>query len=105
MPLFAPRSEPVKKREQVQQREMELVLAIKNQFPDNKLEKLAERYRQAQLSLLKAQLHTIQEMEFQGKKTTLRQAKIEQEILIYSNKSLAELITEVQKLPNHPSSL
>ncbi|PSL23371.1 hypothetical protein [Chitinophaga ginsengisoli] len=99
MPLFAPRSEPTKKREQLQQREKELALAIKNQVTDDKLEKLAEKYRQAQLSLLKAQLHAIQEMDFQGKKTTLKQGKIEQEILIYSNKLVAELISEVQKLP------
>ncbi len=98
MPTFAPRSEPIKKREQVTQREKELALALKNQLPVNKLEKLAEKYRQAQLSFLKAQLHVIREQELQKRKTTMKQANIEQEILTCSNKSVAELINEAQKL-------
>ena len=67
MPLFAPRSETIKKQDQLAQRLFELQIAIEKNALEDKLNRLAEKYRAANLSLLKATLHIIREKEFQKK--------------------------------------
>ena len=67
MPLYPPRSETVKKKAQLLQRDVELIHAIKNKCSDEKLTKAVKNYRHAQLSLLKAKIHVLKEKEFQEK--------------------------------------
>ena len=64
MPSHAPRTEPVKKQEELTKREIELILGIKKNIPADKLLKLVDKYRKAQLSMLKAKVHTFKENEF-----------------------------------------
>ena len=66
MPLFAPRSETIKKQDQLAQRLFELQIAIEKNALEDKLNRLAEKYRAANLSLLKATLHIIREKEFRA---------------------------------------
>jgi hypothetical protein len=67
MPSYPPRKEPVKKKEELAKREDELILAIKKNVTADKIIKFADKYRQAQLSMLKAKIHQFKENEFQKK--------------------------------------
>jgi hypothetical protein len=96
MPSFAPRSEPIKKKDQLSQKEIELKHAIRNNFSFEKLNKAAEKYRLAKLSMFKARLHEIHEKEFQNKKHTLKIEKIESEILDWNNKLTEEIINIIK---------
>ena len=64
MPIYPPRSEPVKKQEELTKREMELVFAIKKNVAPDKLIKLVDKYRQAKLSCLKLKLIHLEKMNF-----------------------------------------
>ena len=96
MPLYAPRTEPIKKREQLLLREKELQIAIKTNASNEKIVKLVEKYRLAQLSLNKAKLHEFQERELQKKTTTLKIEKIESDILAWTNKPDLEIINLIK---------
>jgi len=45
MPIYPPRNEPIKKKEQVLQRHKELKHALNTNFPSDKLNKAVEKYR------------------------------------------------------------
>ena len=87
MPLYPPRSEPIKKKEQLSQREIEFQSAIKSNVENEKLNKVAEKYRLAQLSILKAKIHEIRDKEFQDKSHNGDIVKLENEILTWTNKN------------------
>ena len=80
MPTFPPRTETTKKREQLLSRGEELRLALQRNVSNLMLAKAIKKYREAQLSYLKAQLHFIKEKEFQKKPHSLNQSKINSDI-------------------------
>ena len=97
MPLFAPRSETIKKQEQLQKRKLELQHAVQSKFALHKLYKSAEKYRAAQLSLLKAKIHVLKEKEIQNKLTDVKYSLIETEIKRWSDMTEQEIIIEFTK--------
>jgi hypothetical protein len=94
MPSYPPRSEAVKKQDQLTQREAELRHIIQVKSSSEKLTKAVKKYRDAQLSLLKAQLHIIQDKHFQERPHNFRIGKIESNINIWTNKSDEEIISD-----------
>jgi hypothetical protein len=98
MPTFPPRGEPIKKKEQLAQREIELQHAIRNNFETQKLIGSVERYRMAQLSILKARIHEIHDKEFQNKPHTSDIGKLEKVILSWTNKTVEDIIIEFKAL-------
>lgn len=100
MPSYPPRSEPVKKQEELTKREMELVFAIKKNVVADKLIKLVDKYRQAQLSLLKAKAHTFRENEFRKKPNHIKFEILEQLTNDWTDKTNDDIIEEVRKSNN-----
>ena len=96
MPIYPPRTAPLKKIKQLSQKEKELQIAIRNNFSNEKLNKAIEKYRLARLSLLNARLHEIHEKEFQKKKNNLKIEKIENDILEWNNKLADEIINQIK---------
>ncbi|MBX3255377.1 MAG: hypothetical protein KF862_14645 [Chitinophagaceae bacterium] len=100
MPIYPPRSEPVKKQEELTKREMELVFAIKKNVAADKLIKAVDKYRQAQLSMLKAKVHTFKENEFQKKPNNIKLEKLEKLTIEWTYKANDDIINEVKKSNN-----
>ena len=97
MPNYPPRREPVKKQEELAKREKDLVLAIKKNAKSGQLIKLMDKYRQAQLSILKAKIHQLKENEFQKKENNIKPGKIEELIVEWTNKTNEDIISEIKK--------
>ncbi|GAB2832545.1 hypothetical protein [Ferruginibacter profundus] len=97
MPLYPPRTEPIKKREQLLSRAKELQIAIKKNESELKIAKLVKKYRLAQLSFFKAQLHELHEKELQKKNSIIKIEKIEAEVLNWTNKTDLEIINDIKK--------
>jgi hypothetical protein len=95
MPSFVPREKPIRKQEQLSQREMELITAIRKKFTGEKLFKFVDKYRHSQLSICKANIHYIKELEYQKKQTNLKKEKIESEIIEWTAKTNEEIIDEI----------
>ena len=100
MPSYAPRTEPVKKQEELTKREMELVFAIKKSVTTEKLIKAVDKYRQAQLSMLKAKVHTFKENEFQKKSNNVKLENLEKLTKDWTDKTNNGIIEEVKKSNN-----
>lgn len=96
MPIYPPRQEPIKKRKQLLQKERELQLAIKRNVPDEKITKLAEKYRLALLSLLKAKLHAILEKTYQKKTSEFKKEDIERAISEWTSKTILEIVNDIK---------
>ena len=92
MPSFAPRSEAIKKQEQLVKSEIELRHAIYNNYSDKKLDKAANNYRDSQLSLLKAQIHVIKDKAFQNKPITSKIDNLEAKIEMWRARSVEEIL-------------
>lgn len=75
MPTFAPRSEPVKKKEELDLRHQVLKNSIRNNSESTQIIKNAEKYREARLLYNKAILHVIREREFQESLTVITKTK------------------------------
>jgi hypothetical protein len=75
-----------------------LKYAIRNNFESEKLIVAVEKYRVAQLSILKAQIHEIREKEFQEKPHSRDLGKLEKAILSWTNKTAEEIIVEFKAL-------
>jgi hypothetical protein len=95
MPSFVPREKPIRKQEQLLQREMELITALRKNFTGEKLFKFVDKYRHSQLAIRKANIHYIKELEYQKKLTTLNKEKIEAEISVWTAKTNEEIIEEI----------
>ncbi|MBD77628.1 MAG: hypothetical protein CL840_01645 [Crocinitomicaceae bacterium] len=94
MPSFVPRENPTRKKEQLLDRSEELRLAILHGKPKHTIKNLAEKYRNANLSLIKARQHYHIDMEFQNKPSGINITKLNEEKLIWKQKSLDEIIAE-----------
>ena len=95
MPTYAPRTEPIKKKEEVAKRKRELVFAIHKSIPNDKLIKAVDKYRKAQLSLLKAKVHRLSEDILQKKQSKIEIDEIENILTSWMKKSNSEIINEV----------
>ena len=100
MPIYPPRTEPVKKQEELTKRETELVFAIKKNIAADKLIKLVDKYRQAQLAVLKAKVHQFKENEFQKKQNNMKIEKLEKLTIEWTDKTNEDIINEVKKSNN-----
>jgi len=94
MPVYPPRNEPIKKKEQLLQRKNELKHALDANQPADKLNKAVEKYRSAQLSLLKAKVHEFQERHYQGKLQLSDFENLEKEIHFWTNRTTVEIIKD-----------
>jgi hypothetical protein len=97
MPSFVPRSEPLRKSEQLAQRRFELHEALRKNLSIEKLIKVAEKYRTAQLLFLKARIHVIREKDFRNKSQNDRSEKLEVEMEHWNKKTVEEIIDEIKK--------
>ena len=95
MASFAPRQEPIRKKEQLSQKEMELVTALRKKFTGDKLLKFIDKYKYPQLALLKAKVHLLREQELQKKQSSLKIEKLETEIIEWTDKTNEAIISEV----------
>ncbi len=98
MPSFVPRQEPIRKKEQLSQREMELITALRKEFTGDKLLKFVDKYRHAQLSLLKAKAHYLKEQEYQKKDTAMKIENIEKQIIEWTTKSNEIIVSEANEI-------
>lgn len=96
MPTYPPRTTPIKKQEELNKKESELVIAIKKKITTDKLQRFLEKYRQAQLAMLKANIHHYKENELSQKETNINTQKFETLIIEWNNKTLDEILTEVK---------
>lgn len=92
MPVFPPRNLPIKKQEELSKREFELFEAIKRNIPEEKLEKIVEKYRKAQLSLLKAKIHSAKEKQYQKHTHNFQFDKLETDIENWKNKNVEQIV-------------
>lgn len=79
---------------------MELVFAIKKNVSADKLIKAVDKYQQAQLSLLKAKVHSSRENEFQKKPNNTKIEELEQLTKEWTDKTNDKIIEEVKKSNN-----
>lgn len=100
MPSYPPRTETIKKQEELTKREMELLFAIKKNVAADKLLKALDKYRQAQLSMLKAKVHTFKENEFQKKTNNVKLEKLEKLTNEWTDKTNEDIVNEVKKSNN-----
>lgn len=96
MPSHAPRNEPIKKKEELNSKELSLVTILRTNGTESKIFKAVEKYRLANLSLLKAKSHELLEREFQGKENNLSLDEISERILMWQNKSSLEIISDLK---------
>lgn len=94
MPSYPPRNETIKKEEELTKRREELIAAIRKNYPAIKLASSVEKYRKAELSLLKARTHLIKEKEFQNKPHSFNAEKIENQIQLFVSKTNEEILAE-----------
>jgi hypothetical protein len=97
MPIYPPRTEPVKKQEELLKRETELIFAIERNDSLDKLNKCVEKYRKANLSLLKAKVHQFKENEYQKKENKISLEKLEEMKNEWTEKTIEKIIYEVKK--------
>jgi len=97
MPAFAPRSEPVKKSEELALRKHFLENSILNNVGLEQITKHAEKYRDTSLLYNKSLLHVIIEKELQGKKHSYKKEKALSEIEIWARISVDEIIDKVNR--------
>lgn len=70
----------------------ELRHALNNHLPAEKINRAVEKYRNAQLSLLKAKVHEFQERQYKRKSELIDLESLEKEIHTWTNKSTEEVI-------------
>jgi len=97
MPTFIPRSEPVKKKEELELRRQVLENSIQSNLDIAKLVKNAEKYKDTRLLYYKAILHVIREKEWQEKTHSYNKEKILKEKESWTQKSAEEIIDEVKR--------
>jgi predicted RNA-binding protein with RPS1 domain len=100
MPSYVPRKEPVKKQEELRNREIDLIIGIRKNVEADKLLKLVDKYRKAQLSMLKAKVHTFKENEFQKKPNNVTFEKLEKLTTEWTDKTNDDIIKKVKKINN-----
>ncbi len=91
MPLYPPRLEPVRKKEILGKRMVELNHALKNELKKEKIDKAAEAVRHAQMILSKAKIEAIRFLEETDQiRSQIANAKRDEEMWL--NMPVAEII-------------
>lgn len=96
MPSFVPRSEPIRKAEQLSYREFELIAALTKGISEEKLIQAAEKYRTAKLLYLKARIHVIKEKNFKSISHNDSSKKLEAEMEKWTKKSVEDILNEIK---------
>lgn len=96
MPIYPPRKSPIKKLEELKKVEALLANAIKNNLAENSLIKLAEKYKLAQHSMLKAKIHVFNENVLQKKENHIQIETLEAAIIEWTSKTHDQIINEVK---------
>lgn len=104
MPSFPPRKDTTKKQDQLLKKEAELIHAIRINSTNEKLIKVAEKYKAAQIALLKAKLHVIKEKELQKRVQKYNVSKIEAEKELWTNKTIEEILDELKNTITHSTA-
>ena len=94
MPSFAPRVHPIKKKEELSKREFEFTHAILKKLSIQKIAKAAEKYRKAQLSLLKARIHVAKEEAYRKRSEKLNIDIFQKDIDLWKNKTTEEIVKD-----------
>ncbi len=94
MPTHIPRTEPIRKKEQLLDSTEKLRLAILHEKSVENIRKLTERYRLANISLLKAKIHTLNELNIQGRNVGSELVKLVKEKDVWNQKSLDVIFAE-----------
>ena len=97
MPSFPPRTEPIKKADQLAQRRIELNSAVQKNYKGVKLTKAVEKYRTAQLSFLKAKMHVLLEKSFHKNEHDPKIDKLEAIVKLWESKTEEGIIDESRK--------
>ena len=98
MPSFPPRNAPTKKLGQLEQRAEQLKITIDSNLTEGKLNKSAEKYRAAFLSLLKAKIHVIHENAYKnGELYAIEIEKLERQVVEWQTKTIEEIINTIKK--------
>ncbi len=97
MPSFVPRNEPTHKKEQLLNCSENLRLAIYHNKPVDSIKKLADRYRNANLSLIKAKLHHSKQLQYQDIKSQLNIKSLFKERSVWEQITLEEVIEDFKK--------
>lgn len=97
MPTFAPRSEPVKKKEELALRKQVLENSIQNNSEFAQVIKNLEKYRDTRLLYYKAVLHVVREKEWQEKSHSYNKEKVLKEMDIWKQKRAEEIIDEIKR--------
>jgi hypothetical protein len=105
MPTYPPRANSTKKRELLLKRKQELQQAIRSRAPRGQLSRAAEKFRSAQLSLLKAELVWVRESRLRNFRVTelsaaarKRIANIEEQARRWRSSTLDEILQETATL-------
>lgn len=99
MPSHIPRTSTTRKKEQLLNCSEYLRLAIFHNKPESQIEKRAEKYRLANISLLKAKIHLLMEdREYPNEQSIKKTEHLEREISVWKQKELGEIITEFKSL-------
>ena len=102
MPSYAPRTDTTKKREQLVRREQELEHAIRSALPREQLIRAAEAARTAHLSLLKAELHWIEDAKIDrhakivGRDGDARIANIQRDMQRWTERSIDKILHDYE---------
>ncbi len=107
MPSFAPRNEPIKKKEELELRKHVLENSIIHNLEQKVIEQKAEKYKTTRILFNKAILHVIREKEWQKTKHNYDKEKILTELENWKQKSICEIINEIKtelKLTNNIST-
>ncbi len=97
MPIYPPRSETIKKEEQLTKRKEALQGAIRKEFTLAKIKPLIEKFRLAQISLLKAQIHLLQDKNFAKKVDNRKASTIESKMKMWESMSSQDILSIITK--------
>lgn len=96
MPSFAPRNEPIKKKEELELRKHVLENSIIYNLEQKVIEKKAEKYKTTRILYNKAILHVIREKDWRGIKHNYDKEKILKELDEWERKNISEIINDIK---------
>ena len=98
MPIHPPRHQPIKKQEELNKRENEFIADLRKNLSFEKLNKIAEKYRKAQISLLKAKIHVAKEEVYLKRLDKMEFESLQNDIMFWENKTIDQIIHEFKIL-------
>ncbi len=95
MPSYPPRNNLTKKEEELFKNKIRLLLAVQNSVPNEQIIKLIDKFKKAQLSLLKAKTHLLKEKEIQGEAINNNLKQLQVQIDEWRQKSNTDILKEL----------